>query len=996
MQPVKIAAAAEQHEEIFLARYGRLLAWSLQLTSNDREQAEDLVQDAFIQFTFTRPDLSGIHNLEGYLYAMLRNLHLSQVRRRQRLPERALETVNYDSAELSLRATDPRTHIRVQDELRQICRYACLRKETSKAGSVLLLRFLLGYYPREIAAVARGTRQAVEERLRVARGEAKLFLENPSALHFLRQPETTAPAAVQTGYAQTTEDLLGDLRRAVFASRRGDCLTNDALKNLYRLEQCVDVQAVDAQAIGVQTLAHVSSCPRCLDAVNRLLGLPLLSERSATDTLGTDTRPRDGGDSGGGGTTTGAGGDEGVLVRCRKRARDAFEHRPQELSISVNGYVMAAQKVGARLSEQALNINIGERIEFVEVVSEQEVRLLFLSVDEPPPNGAYQRSARVALSDERTLEATLSFSNPWPTLQVVYHDPLHGADTLAQPNLLAEERAASENAPATEAQPAQPRAADATTRPRLLSWLLFARAKLWRLIAHPGFALRPGTLTAGVAIILVAALIFVRLHPPVVSAAEILHRSIESEQAAAADVNAATHRTIILEERRAGSRDVVSRRRVEVWQSAARGAKVRRVYDEQNALDAGEWERADDAGTTVYRRGGRTQTQAAPDAAPKALLEAGDVWRVDLSARDFDALVANAPNVTLEETPGSYVVRYEAQANAAAPRLVRAALTINKADLRAIEETLTVERAASDTREYRLIETGLAKHRADTVAPEVFQPDAEFSGDAGTRQGAGASAATGVALPSANVAEVAPTAVASVELEIEVNYLLDQIKANLGEQLTVERTAAGALRVEALVETARRKEEILRALSPVMNNPAVAVNVSTVEEAVARRKSQAGAGGGETSSDVEVTNSRTPADAELRRYFSARLTESARVEQEINRFASRSMSHSRQALLHASALQRLVKRLSPEEARALSADARAKWLSMIRAHAEGYVREAGALGRELSLVFPASSGAEKVDEGNPTQAAARLVQMSYAQDAAVRSAFTVSAAGASA
>ncbi|HEV2761644.1 MAG TPA: sigma-70 family RNA polymerase sigma factor, partial [Pyrinomonadaceae bacterium] len=246
MRSAEVTAAAGLHEETFLARYGRLLAWALQLTGGDRGQAEDLVHDAFIQFTLSGPELDGIRNLDGYLYTMLRNLRLSQIRRRQHAPGRSLSALQYDSAELSLRAVDPRDQIRVQDELRQICRYACIRKETSKAGSVLLLRFMLGYYPREIAQVMRATRQAAEERLRAARGEARLFLENPGALDFIRGHAGVSVGP--EGYARPTDELLGDLRRAVFASCRGDCLTAARLAELYR--------GPGESAVAVETLAH--------------------------------------------------------------------------------------------------------------------------------------------------------------------------------------------------------------------------------------------------------------------------------------------------------------------------------------------------------------------------------------------------------------------------------------------------------------------------------------------------------------------------------------------------------------------------------------------------------------------------------------------------------------------------------------------------------------------------------------------------------------------
>src|SRR5260370_12108433 len=165
---------AANHEDLFIQRYEWLLNWALRLTGNDRGRAEDLLHDAFIQFTFTRPDLDSIQNLEGYLYGMLRYLHLSQVRRAARSPLRQLSVVDYDSAEIGLRINDPRDQIQVQDELRSVCHYACTRKQTSKAGSVLILRFFHGYYPSEIAKVLCATHTAVAKRLQLARAETTL------------------------------------------------------------------------------------------------------------------------------------------------------------------------------------------------------------------------------------------------------------------------------------------------------------------------------------------------------------------------------------------------------------------------------------------------------------------------------------------------------------------------------------------------------------------------------------------------------------------------------------------------------------------------------------------------------------------------------------------------------------------------------------------------------------------------------------------------------
>ena len=195
--------------------------------------------------------------------------------------------------------------------------------------------------------------------------------------------------------------------------------------------------------------------------------------------------------------------------------------------------------------------------------------------------------------------------------------------------------------------------------------------------------------------------------------------------------------------------------------------------------------------------------------------------------------------------------------------------------------------------------------------------------------------------------------------------------------------------MEALVESEARKDAILSALGPVLNNPAVVVEVSTVAEALARRE-RAGGEDKLTEREVYVGAGRIPADAELRAHFAARLSDGGRVDAAIKQFAARAMNHSRQALLHASALQKMAGRFTPEEVRALDADARAKWVSMVREHAGSYRREVAALRAQLSAVFGAQGSGEGARGATPKQSAERLLQFSYAQDGAVRSAFTIS------
>ena len=87
----------ENHERLFIERYKSLLAWALRLTNHDRESAEDLVQDAFVQFVLSRSRLEEIENIDGYLRRMLRYMHCSRISRSaQHLHETALSLADYD------------------------------------------------------------------------------------------------------------------------------------------------------------------------------------------------------------------------------------------------------------------------------------------------------------------------------------------------------------------------------------------------------------------------------------------------------------------------------------------------------------------------------------------------------------------------------------------------------------------------------------------------------------------------------------------------------------------------------------------------------------------------------------------------------------------------------------------------------------------------------------------------------------------------------------
>ena len=956
-------------EELFIRSYGQLLGWSLHLTGGDRAAAEDLLHDVYVLFSLHRPDISSIGNLEGYLYTMLRNLHISRLRRAARSPLKQLSVIDFDSAEGLLHTLTTEDRVVVQDQLRAVCRYACARKGKAKGACALILRFFHGYYPSEVARVLRTTRQAVDVRLLRARNEVRLFLENPRALGLLEGglPAGAAPA----GFARPSDDFLSELRETVYRSRSGPCVSRLRLKGLYR----PGAETHPEQA----ELAHVVSCAECLDEVNRLLGIPRLSERHPVDSITRDSR---GGGRGGGGSSPGGASGGGVppqkIKRLRRSAGGVFEHKPQELCVSVNGHVRGSHRVNSERSELSLVVETAEPISFVEIFSEQDVRLLMLPVTAPPA-GTGEQAVGVGLSDGRRLDISLKFQSPWPAVQVLYYDPTYReVEELASEPLKLDEATLSDAAVAvgqTEGQRHEQRILEAVG------------ARLKGLLSG-GFRLRPGAVTAALALLLITTLLVWRLQGPAsVSAAELLSRSASAEEAGTP--GAVTHSVIRLEERRAGG-PVRGARQIQVWRSAGTGLTVRRLYDERGQLMAGEWRNADGS-RAVYLspRAGADRPRDDDDAS----LKVDDVWRLGLSARDFTALLGRDANANVEEKGDSYVLTFEGEAETALRGLVRATLVLNRRNLRATEQSLTVRQGESE-RQFVFTEVLYESWPKGSEPPKVFERDAEFAAAGGVVEEQPAAGTTTSPKAEAHTSS-APDERAIMALEVEVLKLLNQAGADLGEQVSVARTPQGSLRVEAVVDTEERKAQILSALAPVMGGRAVLVDVITAPEAQRRKTQTQKPTSPTTVRQFQPGDAHVPADNELRRHLRAQGGSDERLEADVLRFSVRASTHSRNALQHAWALKRLAGRFSARQMDSLDAASKLKWLSMLREHAEAVRRETAALRQQLQPVFPPERA---VPPGGPfapaaegvAGSAARLLEMCSTVDAVTSAAFTVS------
>ncbi len=651
------------HAEVFMERYDRLRAWALRLTE-DSQQAEDILHDSFLQFTLSNTDLGQVENLDAYLHGIVRNVYVSAVRRAASGGMQRRSVVEFDSAELGYCLIDPSLRIQAREELRIICDYACARKETSTAGSVLILRFFHGYYPAEIARIVRCTRQAVANRLLVARSEAKLELASVVA----RAAAHDAGALASTQGAKTRQEFLAELRESILQSRKGACLSKESLDAAYAQG--------NPSPLACETLAHIVSCRKCLDDVNRRLGLPLLAERHPNDTIGPD------------GGTGADGNDAAHLKRC---AREVFEHLPRELSVSVNGHPIGSQPVSGGTAKQSLNIALQETVTFVEVFSELGVRLLMMEVAEPSQTGAMEQSVTTRLSDGRTLTASLDQSGCWPKLNVAYAAPALG-------------EAAEEIATAV---PDQEPAAHG------VGSLL---GRWWQSMRGWGYWVPAATAAATLCVLL--GLVFLHKSPSNNSAAMLLNKSAAFEQKAILPESVA-FQAVSFVETKVNTGEVIASRRIETWRRAQPPSVARRIFNEKGKLVAGEWTNPDGA-SVVYQR--NKMMTLAPLQAPK-IVSAAMMSEVPLTAKDFVKLVGNTANLSVSESPDAFIVHYQNSAKAATPCITQASLTLRRVDLHPIEQSVVVK-SEQGAREYRYVETKYVQEPANAVDPAVFHPDA--------------------------------------------------------------------------------------------------------------------------------------------------------------------------------------------------------------------------------------------------------------------------------
>jgi anti-sigma factor RsiW len=496
--------------------------------------------------------------------------------------------------------------------------------------------------------------------------------------------------------------------------------------------------------------------------------------------------------------------------------------------------------------------------------------------------------------------------------------------------------------------------------------------------------LRPLAWAVGAAFGAAALAIALRgLHPSrrAVSPEALLQQAGDAERALVDAPTKVLRRVVQLEERRGSDPSVVGRRRIEIWWRGP--VIVRRVFDDRERLIAGEWTNAN--GTRIVYRPGQPPETLPASARPR--LDAGDIWRLDPSARNFLALVGRSSHTTVEYRPDGFVVRYRPPgvAGAVGPTLVEARLTIRKDGLTVTDQVLVVLEA-NTVREYRFAERAREQLPAARVHPAVFVPEPQLAGEPSNPR---------LASP---VKPARPKATRLTDgaldaMELAAWQRLHQARLCSSERATVARGADGIV-VRVAVESETRRDAIRHLLDGFGLPSAIHVDL-TVDADSAPRPSPVAPPG------------RPPGHALLRAYLAGQVArwsgsepagkpsvEDAALDAAARQMAAWAVERSSRVLAQARALHNEAARRPAGVPSRPDLDVISAWLSMITDHAREILEEVELLRTQFGLVLfpsgPPQEAREDIDiqdVAHVEAAAERLLDLATSQHRAVQAAF---------
>jgi DNA-directed RNA polymerase specialized sigma24 family protein/predicted GNAT family N-acyltransferase len=898
-------------ERLLKVHHTRLLAWGKNLTRGDVSEAQNIVQELCLYFLLKRPDLRDVENVEGYLYTCLRHIYLSSLARASRETAHFLSVADFDSFDFAItskRSVDP---LERQNDLRRICNFSIWRKERSKSASYFILHFFHGYSRQETAELACLPIAAIYNKLKSARSEIRSHLEESGILSILNRE--VPPAAPRSWTLLSAPDLFKELRDAILGARLRACLPEQDLLAYYTNRQ--------SDPVPCPLLSHIVSCERCLDLIDHHFRRPGLADREPLDSIGFGreaplvSTPKD---------------PPGVhtFELLKRRWKQIYEHRPNTLSIAHNGKIIASHDVVSSHNSLSARIVDPGRDQFIEVFSEQNVRLALVSIDDMPPEGPARLEHRVSLSDSRWLELLVEFDGLGAQSQVIYHD-----EALTWDNAFVTEDDDVESVSA----PVVPNATSAV-RPR---------RSIPDVLGHIGRLLHALTLTPVLTWAFLLLLFFggagyLLLHRQTLplNTTAILDRSIKVETAAS---RGTTEHQVLRVEEIAANGEKKQRGTIELRKDGDGSRYIRRLYDTRHRLVAAQWHNKNGTHSFVEERQNRSNDQNE--------LLASDLWQQDLSAVEFRNLAGEESYVT---TDNGYELKTVLPAKER-PRFVSATLVLDK-NFQPIEQTFEV-RSKKRIFRLRLTQVSLERTASTSVADSEFDLTDPASG-------------ARVHLPTPSSAQSTAiydrTGATIAELHIAALYQLYKLRADVGQPIELARTNDGRLRVFGSIGDPTVEQQVVRRLKDLENSELLDLRLNESINASAHHANQAESGDRYV---YEIGETKPPIEPLLRDYLLSRNTADEKMASAIEQYSRDILLVSQHALQNAYALQRLGDVFATSDMGSVDIASRKRWTEMVVSHSTDLNEELRSLSDQLGPILPqfkdsSSSPGSPIEDGD--------------------------------
>jgi DNA-directed RNA polymerase specialized sigma24 family protein len=891
-----LRSSATRQDKLLEQYYDRLQEWALLLTRGDIGKAQDIVHELCLHLTLSMPDVSKVQNLDGYLYTCLRHFYLSDIARSAREALQSVSPDDFDSIQIAFRSPTSGDLLQQQNDLRRICSYVAWRKGQAKSASYFILRFFHGYFRREIATIAGVPLSTIDPKLNKVRSEVHLYLAEPGKLQFTNRELPPTPRLHWTPLSSLA--IFNELREVILAARDGDCLPEEELLSQYRNAR--------PAAISCSLLSHIVSCERCLSLIDLHFRRPTLKDREPLDSLRSTP-----------GHHTDVQGPqslnrEAMLRSVRKYGNEVLEHRPRTLSIAVDGKIFACRDVQSEKNMLSARIECPENTSFVEVFSEQGLRLAFLSLFELPPDGPHQRMQRVSLSDDRWVELTLTFDGLGLNSEVTYFDP-----ALA---IQAAEDEAPDYLVLQQIEPTQQSA-------KLLSWpgassvLASVRRLLRPMVPSPVIA---WSMVLACAFCIAGYFVFRSSKPtPGLTAHEVLSRSIQAE---ATSLEGQTEHQVLHFEEASVDGNILKQGTIDLWRDGDGKRHMRRLYDAQHRLVAAEWMQRSG------ERGQYSQTEDAQSSDVDRELLADDLWKQDVSPTAFREL--NGENAQLRPAEDGYELT-TVEPGTSHSQLVSATLVLDR-HFHPIREIMRMRNGA-DVREVRFVQADYERRPSSSVPDAIFDPR-----DQGLRS-------------KVDRHPIIPGPLASgvqlTELHIAVLYQLNNLNADASEPLEVEQTPDAHIRITGMVADDDRKQQLLSRLDLLDDHQLLQTEIVSPNDVQKRGKKSPRTLTGSVSM-YDVGQTKPPADAALRAYFQTQGLSNEPLDAAVSGFSREALGHAQRALQNAAALRRLSVTFSTSELRSVGLASQQQWTEMVAKHAAALEVELRALHEQLARLSP--------------------------------------------